>query len=219
MTSRAKARPAEGPPTFPRSILTSSGSLIDAAWSTKTPITARFGSSGSAVVRQRDVSRSVPRRTVICTSSPGWWAPTRRSRSERVRTGLPSTATITSFGRSLPDRRRAGDERVDEHADALRLHVVAELAQRDGRRDLLRAGHRAQLALPARLFVDPGRAAAGPRARASSPRGSRGRRSRATTPCGRRRRRSRCRRRRASAAHLRSRRAVRPHGPGPAGSR
>ena len=100
-------------------------------------------------------------------------------------------------------RARGGGRRVDggdEDAGRHGLDVVAELAQRDGRGDLLRAAHLAQVAAaPVRLAQarrvervagDERRAFVDVRPDAL----------RAESPCGRRRSRSRCRRRPGRAA-------------------
>ena len=118
-------------------------------WSTRTPMQSpgrgRAGprSSSSAIS-----SRSSPRRTSSVTRVPGCLRPTSCRRSPGVRTAL-AVDRDDDVGRLQLRRRPAcrGRRVVDERAGRLRLDVVAELAKRDGRRDLLRPAHLAQ-ALP-----------------------------------------------------------------------
>ena len=100
--SSANASPAEGPPTLPMSISTSTGSSMSADWSTWTPTIGRPFSSGLSIVPTSTVRVFSPERTPSRTVSPGSCSAIRRRRSSGVRTGAPSTATITSVGTSLP---------------------------------------------------------------------------------------------------------------------
>ena len=142
--SSANASPAEGPPTPPRSISTSSGSSMSADCSTWTPMIGRPFSSGLSIV----------------PTSPGAWSaaargPSRPSRrlvlrdqpAEVVRRlhRLAVDADDHVGGLELAVGGRVGGDRDDERALGLGLDVVAELAERDRGRDLLRAVHLAQV--------------------------------------------------------------------------
>ena len=131
-------------------MLTGNGSWMSSAFSTKMPTTARRGGLPPEVtVRIRSTSVCLPRRTVIATIWPILRDDIAMETSCRLRTGLPSIATITSSGSSLPVGGHARDDLVDERAGRAQHDVLAGRAQRDGRRDLLRVLHVLQVDAPA----------------------------------------------------------------------
>ena len=151
--SSANGSPADGPPTRPRSMSTSTGSSIFASWSTRIPMIARDGSVGARDRADGDVLRPCRLDAASSrTSSPGSCRPISRRSCAGVLTGTPSTATITSSGFSSFAAGTSAETLVDEHATRRRDDVVAQSAERDDRRDLLRALHVGRV-LPVALGV------------------------------------------------------------------
>ena len=90
-----EGRPADGPPTRPRSMSTSNGSSILASWSMRIPTIARDGSSGLA--------------TVLTVTSNG--LPLRRRVSSTLVAGRPLADLARGARSGVRKARRRGDDR------------------------------------------------------------------------------------------------------------
>ncbi len=169
--SSANGRPAEGPPTSPRSMSTSNGSSIFASWSTRIPMMARDGSCGLGDRTNGDVDRlaAAPNREadVVAGLAPSDLAAElgRRSHGHAV-DGDDHVARLEHLR-----RRDVGRDAGDEHAARRRDDVVAERAQRDDRRDLLGALHVRGVLAVALLRRSSRRARSPAPGRASTPSG------------------------------------------------
>ena len=144
-----ECEPADGPPTWPRSMCTGTGSEIFvgvcSAQLVSTPMIERFLSWGSGAVFTSTVRTAPSRRTVSATLWPGRCLVIWRRRAGSDGVGCPSTAAIVSFALQLA---RRGPVRVhvgDHGPRRLDRDSVAELLQSDGCTDLLGLRHRPQL--------------------------------------------------------------------------
>ena len=153
--SSAKARPADGPPTSPRSMSTLTGSLMSADCADRTPMIGRASGRPGRIVRTSTSRGPAVARTREPTGRPASGADGRR-RSSGVLTACPRRATITRSARACPSRGRVGRHASTMRAVRLGLDVVAELAQRDGGGDLLGAVHLARGSGAAVAVVVPG---------------------------------------------------------------
>ena len=112
--SRARTgRPADGPPTRPRSMSTSNGSSILASWSTRIPTIAFDGSSGLGDRPHGHVDGLLaPPERQSGRRRRASGGRSRARSSAGVLTGVPSTATITSPASSVAAAGTSGDTAV-----------------------------------------------------------------------------------------------------------
>ena len=142
----------------PASMRTLTGNLAETAWSTSTPITARFPVCSSGFVPTVSVFRWAERRITTRMLRPGVTSVRAPRSSAGVWTLWPSASTITSPGWS--PALAAGDPGSTSETTAplgVTATSVSERALSDDRRDLLGAGHREQVALLPLLVAGPGR--------------------------------------------------------------
>ena len=102
---------------------------------------ARDESTGLATVRTVTSFTLSPRCSVSRRSSPGSCRPTSRRSCAGVLTGTPSTATITSSGFSSFAAGTSAETLVTRTPRGVATTSIAKGAERDDRRDLLRAVH------------------------------------------------------------------------------
>ena len=120
-TSSAKGRPADGPPTLPRSMLTSTGSRMSAACVIRMPMIGRSGSSGARTVRTVTFRDCPSRRMRRATRLARVDRARRPSRSSPVvRTGAAGGLDDHVAVLEDPRRRHGRVDALDDHAARLR---------------------------------------------------------------------------------------------------